>query len=293
MVGAAGGLQFNLSWAPSVAGAPAGYRNAVVAAAAGLSAIFSNNVVLNIQVGYGEVAGSSIPPSAAAESGTYYQGVSYSALRSALLADAGHSSYQATADASLSATNPTSGSFEISSANAKALGLAGASSNLDGYVSISNAIPFEFNQTAASGKYDAIGALHHEFTEVMGRVGSVGAFLGAGVYTPFDLFRYTSTNNANPAAGTPVRALTQQGPNTSYFSIDGGATNLGDFNASNGSEDYGDWSSNMGPDPFGDSFPGVTEPMSGGDAITVAAIGWNLTSKGAALAQTATTHPLV
>jgi hypothetical protein len=33
--------------------------------------------------------------------------------------------------------------------------------------------------------------------------------------------------------------------------------------------------------------------MSGGDAITVAAIGWNLTSKGLTLAQTATTRPLV
>jgi hypothetical protein len=127
----------------------------------------------------------------------------------------------------------------------------------------------------------------------MGRVGSVGAFLGSGVYTALDLFRYTSTNNANPAAGTPVRALTQQGDNTSYFSIDGGATNLGNYNASNGSEDYSDWSGSMGPDPFGDSFPGVTEPMSGSDAIEVAVIGWNLTSKGAALAQSATTRPLV
>src|SRR5262249_31179695 len=163
----------------------------------------------------GEIAGSSVPSSAAAESGSYIASVGYSALYSALQADAGHSSVQATADASLSASNPTSGSFALTTANAKALGLAGASSNLDGYVSISSAIPFEFNQIASSGKYDAIGALQHEFTEVMGRIGSVGASLGSGVYTPLDLFRYTSTNNANPSSGTPVRALTQQGPNTS------------------------------------------------------------------------------
>jgi hypothetical protein len=37
----------------------------------------------------------------------------------------------------------------------------------------------------------------------------------------------------------------------------------------------------------------MTEPMSGNDAVEVAAIGWNLTAKGLALAQTAQTHALV
>ncbi len=291
LVGAAGGLQFNLSWASSVGSAPTGYRNAVIAAAAGLSAIFSNNVVLNIQVGYSEVDGSAISADDAAESAGFYGSVNYSALDSALQADAGNSTYQATADASLSASNPTSGgTFAISSANAKALGLNGASSSLDGYVGASSAIAFEFNQTAATGKYDLIGALQHEFTEVMGRTGSVGHYIGSGIYTPLDLFRYTSTNNADPSNGTPERALTQQGSNTDYFSINSGVTNLGDYNASNGSEDYADWDSNMVNDPFGGASSGVTEPMSGNDAIEVAAIGWNMTAKGIALAQTAQTH---
>jgi hypothetical protein len=127
----------------------------------------------------------------------------------------------------------------------------------------------------------------------MGRVGSVGAVVGSGVYTPLDLFRYTSTNNNNPSQGTPERALTQQGPNTDYFSIDGGATNLGDYNASNASVDYADWSTNMTADPFGDAFSGVVEPMSGNDAIEVAAIGWNLTARGVQLAATAQTKALV
>jgi hypothetical protein len=127
----------------------------------------------------------------------------------------------------------------------------------------------------------------------MGRVGSVGAALGAGVYTALDLFRYTSTNNADPSAGTPERALTPQGANTDYFSIDGGQTNLGDYNPSNSSVDYADWSTNMGTDPFGDAFPGVTQPMSGNDAIEVAAIGWDLTSRGTTLAAEATDKALV
>lgn len=37
------------------------------------------------------------------------------------------------------------------------------------------------------------------------------AGIGANTYTTLDMYRYTSTNNANPSAGTPVRAPTQGG----------------------------------------------------------------------------------
>ena len=294
LVGAAGGLQFNLSWDAKVANAPAGYRNAAIAAAAGLSATFSNHVVLNIQIGYGEVNGTAVSSGDAAQSEGIYSSVSYSSLYTALQADSGNSTVQTTADQSLSATNPTSGTFDVSSANAKALGLAGASSSLNGYVSLSSALPFEYNQTATSGKYDAVAMFQHEFTEVMGRTGSVGAAIGPGVSTPLDLFRYTSTDNADPSAGTPVLATTQQGANTDYFSIDGGMTNLGDYNASNGTQgDYADWNSNMSPDPFYGAIAGTTQPMSGNDVAEVAAIGWNMTAYGNTRAQAATTLALV
>lgn len=49
----------------------------------------------------------------------------------------------------------------------------------------------------------------------------------------------------------------------------------------------------MTNDPFGDAFSGVVEPISGNDAIEVAAIGWNLTARGLQLASTAQTKPLV
>jgi hypothetical protein len=280
LVGAAGGLQFNLGWDSSVAQAPAGFRNAVIAAAAGLSANFASKAVVNIQIGYGEVAGSPISPYAAAESGSYMIGVGYSTLYGALQKDAGNSTIQAAADASLSAANPTSGgSFEVSTAEAKALGLLGATSRLDGYVGLSAAIPFEYNQTAAGGKYDAVGILQHEMSEVMGRTGSVGAAFGRGVYTALDMFRYTTSNDADPSHGTPSRALTQSG-SASYFSIDGGKTDLGNYNPSNGGADYADWNASMGRDPFGYAWSGVTQTLSGNDVTELAAIGWNMTSKG-------------
>src|SRR5262249_55499833 len=154
-------------WDASAANAPTGFRNAVVAAAAGLAADFTNHVVVNIQMGYGEVGGSSVPSSAVAATEFFATSVSYASLYAALQNDAHNSSIQATADASLSASNPTSGTFQISRAEAKALGLSGSSPNLDAYVGLSSGLSYDFAQTGASGKFDAIGTLQHEFTEVM------------------------------------------------------------------------------------------------------------------------------
>ncbi len=164
--------------------------------------------------------------------------------------------------------------------------------SLTAFVGPTMAFSFEFNQTASNGKYDAIGALQHEFTEVMGHVGSVGVAVGAGVYTPLDLFRSPSTNNANPSSGTPERALTQQGANTGYFSIDGGtpiwATTI---------RRTARWIT-----PIGAATWALTLRRRqcehnasdvGNDAIELASIGWDLTSNGTTLAQSATNKPLV
>jgi hypothetical protein len=135
--------------------------------------------------------------------------------------------------------------------------------------------------------------LQHEFSEVLGRVSSVGAAFGANVYTPLDLFRYTSTNNANPSSGTPTRSLTQQAGNFDYLSLDGGATNLGGFNSSTGSADYGDFNATTGLDPFGFAYSGSTQPLTGNDIAALAALGWNPTTHGVTLAQAATAYALV
>ena len=120
----------------------------------------------------------------------------------------------------------------------------------------------------------------------MGRVGSVGNAFGAGVFTALDLFRYTT--NGNPGGTAPLRALVQQSGDVAYFTIDNGITNLGGFNASDGTAgDYGDWNATAGPDPFGFSYPGLIEKMSGNDTISMAAIGWNLTSAGVTHARAA------
>jgi len=181
----------------------------------------------------------------------------------------------------------------ITTAQAKALGLSSPSSAIDGYVSLSGGIPFDYGQIGAANNYDAIGAFEHEITEVMGRVGFVGT--GANVaYSSLDLYRYTSTNNANPSAGTPIRDTTQLSGNTQYFSIDGGQTNLGGFNPAFGvGADYADWGPAMGTDPFGSLWPSTVQHMSGNDMIVMAAIGWNMTNQGQQVAQTAASYALV
>ena len=55
LVGPSGGLQFHLLWDPSVSAAPAALKQAAEAAAGHYSQTFSNNEVINIDVGWGEV----------------------------------------------------------------------------------------------------------------------------------------------------------------------------------------------------------------------------------------------
>ena len=222
---------------------------------------------------------------------------SYGAVRTALAAQAGNSAAQAASSASLSAVNPlpANATLVASLANLKALGLDPVDPKTsDGAIGLSSAYAFNYTQSGAAGTLDAIGALTHELTEVMGRVGSVGAYYGPGVYTTLDLFRYTNTNLANVAKGTPSRALATSGANTAYFSIDGGKTDLGNYDASNGSQgDYSDLNASMRGDPFGGSYMGVAEQLTGGDVVQMAAIGWNLSSKGVALAQVAAAYASV
>src|SRR5208283_3744377 len=229
LVGEKGGLQFNLEWASTAGSAPMGFKNAAIAAATNLASTFTNPMVVNLQVGYGKINGQTVGAVAESEStGNYY---SYSQVDGALQKDAGDSSYQKQADSTLTTANPepAKSQFYVSSAEQKALGLSSATgSALDGYVSLSSSTQFAFNGSPQGQQVDAIGAFMHEMTEVMGRVGSVGKAVGAGVYTPLDLFRYQAAGTSG-AAGT--ERATTAGGQADFFSINGGQTNLGVYNA--------------------------------------------------------------
>ena len=258
------GLTINVDYDASVANAPAAFKTTVAAVVSFLESQFSTPITITIDVGYGEIDGSSLG-SDLGRSESIGANVSYQALRSALLARTATANEVAAA-ASLPVSDPTDGgSFYLADAEAEALGLSSGpgSSTPVGAIGISSTLPFTYGTTngAASGTYDAFGVIEHEITEVMGRTEDLGG--GVGIYTPLDLFRYSSPG---------VRDLT---PGRGYFSING-TTLLAQFNNPNANGgDAGDWASSVANDSF-DAFstPGVANPISSTDLAVMDAIGF-------------------
>jgi hypothetical protein len=262
------GLTINISYDSSVASAPAGFMTAISYVVNFLETIIANPVTLNIDVGFGEIDGRAISPDALGESMTNAApAYTYSQIRNALVGTA-TSTADAIAFASLPLNDPFhGGNFDIGPADAKALGLIpGSSGAIDGWVGFSgipNTFTFDPNNRAVPGEYDFIGTAFHEITEVMGRYADLGSF---STYSVMDLFRYS---------GAGIRELV--GGAASYFSIDGGNTNLDNFNTS-ASGDYGDWAASAGNDSFlAFSGSGVTNAFTSTDLTVLDAIGWNTT----------------
>lgn len=241
---------------------------AVTAAIDFYETAITNPITISIGFGYGEVGGISLGGDDLGESLTEGSAFSYGQLRSLL------DSHDTSAGASpLPANNPLSNSSSIQNwfiADSELLA-HGITPNLlgdDGFVGLSSSSTFAFtynpNDRAVSGEYDAIGVLEHEISEAMGRVAYYPD--DEGLYSPLDLFRYTS-------AGTLATDAT-----AAYFSIDGGNTNLDAFNnylANRG--DAGDWSTAVSGD-FYDAFSssGVANTVSATDLNVMEMLGYTL-----------------
>ncbi|MCX7382828.1 MAG: NF038122 family metalloprotease [Alphaproteobacteria bacterium] len=259
----------NISWNTSVAAAPAGFKDGVLAAVQYLQSQFTDAVTINISVGYGEVNGTALDSGSLGSSASFLAPTTYGTLRSAVIADAITADDKAAA-ASLPATSPVSGALWTTTADAKALGLITANGTAtDGFVGFSSTLPFTYSGAIAAGSYDFNGVVMHELTEVMGRGLLTGSTVGGSTPSDelMDLFHFSAPGVREFSAGTP-----------GYVSADGGATVIGTFN-SFGSGDAGDWSSAMGNDAFNAfSSSGVVNPVSPADLRTVDIIGWNLAS---------------
>ena len=267
------GLVIDLDWDSSVSSAPAGFTSDMIAAAKFLESEITNAVTINLDVGYGEVDGSSLSSAALGESETNIESVSYSSLVAALTATASTDATDASLLASLPATSPVSGTYWVTTAQAKALGLSPANgTSLDGAIGFGPSSDFTYGLTNTSGTvasdtYDFFATAVHEMTETMGRVLLAGESInGSAGYSLMDLMHYS-------ASGT--RDFTQS--TAGYFSVDGGATDLGDYNTIAGG-DAGDWASSVGDNSF-DAYanPGVLEPVTANDLTEMDAIGWNMT----------------
>jgi hypothetical protein len=274
VVGPADGLQIDLIWDSSVAHAPAGFKPAIIAAATEYTTLYSDDVVIRIRVGYGEVNGSRLGSGDAGASESNGSVFGYATVVGALGGDAYPPAPAANALASAE--------LFVTSAEAKALGLIDANATgVDGYIGLSNSLPMSYSAAgpaAGSNQYDAIAIAEHEIGEVLGRIAMEGQlFQGLHVYSPLDLFDFSGLG------------VLEHAQNGGYFSVDNGATNLGNFNnaAANGG-DQADWASSTAPtgstyDAF-DAFtwPGYHGVLSARDVMLTAALGYDLTAAGVA-----------
>ncbi len=262
-------MLINVTYDSSAAGAPAGFQQAVQAAVQFYEATIATNITVNITFGWGQLNGQTLSASAIGENETGGYLLSYQKLRQALDGTAGSLDDQ-TAIKGLPASNPTSGgSFFVSSAQAKALGLIpAANATNDGYVSLASQDSFTFdpNNRAVAGEYDAIGVLEHEISEVLGRDSFLGdpQQNGQQIYSAMDLFRYSAAGVLAPSS------------NVGSFSVDGQHLLL-PFNDPTNGGDAGDWSQAVSGDSY-DAFgqPGVAETVSATDVRLMDVLGYNL-----------------
>ncbi len=266
-----------LDYDTSANSAPSGFKTAMQFAANYLDSLILNPITVTIDVGYGEVDGESLnfgTDLGAAVPNTDL--VSYSQVKSALAADATTSAAQ-TAAANLPSSDPTGGvGITVAYAQEQAWGLLPANDGeVDGYVGFGaesngpGGVTYDFNTggSVPQGEYYFVGIAEHELTHVLGRISDIGyGYAGnGGTDTVLDLFQYTVKGDIAPVTDRME---------SSYFSINGGATDLGTFDDTS---DPGDWAQGHAADSFdADGTPGAVELVSATDVEEMNAIGFEV-----------------
>ena len=195
-------------------------------------------------------------------------------------------------DGSIASGGTNNRVLALNTANAKALGLfAGSAGAADARITFSDAYSWDFDNSdgIGAGLQDFVGVAIHEIGHALGfrsGVDSVNSAItsntdldfGFRVFTGLDMFRYSANDGIlDLSVGT-----------ASYFSLDGGATNLGFF--STGTTDPQDnggdgrqashWKDNLGlgiMDPTANG-AGQLNTVSELDLRAFDVIGWDLAS---------------
>ena len=127
-------MNLNISYDAATQGsAPSAFFSAVNYVVGLFDATFTNNVTVNIEIGYGAFPfdGSTVPPLGESQQANLVFG-NYSQLRQGLLNEG------APGASTLPASSPLGGGLVLGSAQEKALGTIGPSSSLDGWVGIAS-----------------------------------------------------------------------------------------------------------------------------------------------------------
>jgi autotransporter passenger strand-loop-strand repeat protein len=263
-------MNINVIYDQPTSSLPSGFVSAVNYVVNFYDSIFPTPVTVNIEVGYGEINGSVLTAGALGENLTKYISEPYSAVVLALQAHES-SGLQSAAFATLPATQPlssgtTTGTIWLTTAQAKSLGFV-ISQSIDAWAGFDSTASWNYSTsgTPASGEFDFVGTVEHEFSEVLGRVSLLGKSLGGTLSdSVMDLFRYSAPG---------VRELTPLA-SSAYFSFDAGTTNYADWNIIT-TGDLGDWANNMGPDSYlAFTGPGSTDSVTSIDLANVSLLGW-------------------
>lgn len=257
-----------LNYDNSVNQAPQGFRTAMQFAADALDKLITNTETVTIGVGYGEVAGQPLGQGVLGESSPNFDTLPYSEIKNALAANAVTQAAKE-AVAHLPAADPTGGmGVQVAYAQERALGIAPSNTYpVAGYVGFANATNAYFDYstsgTPATYQYDFVGVAEHELTHALGRVTNLGYPDPLSPATVMDLFQYASPGVLATGTAEP-----------SYFSIDGGAHNLGTFD---NTSDCADWASSNGPDSF-DAYAnsGVINPLTPADKELMNVLGFQV-----------------
>jgi len=221
-------MQINFVYDPSTKSAPAGFFTAMNYAASVLDALITNPITVNIEVGWNEIAGSALPSGDLATGGdSWGNNLSYSQLVAELTAHAVNPADQlelASLPADAASQLPTD--LFVTTAQEKAWGLiAPNAAVIDGAVGFSSAYNYSFNvnDQDVPGEYGFVGIAEHEITHALARLSGNGAFA---------LTDYSAPGVLNTSGGG------------GYYSVDGGATNLGNFAPA--AQDPADWAPHDG-----------------------------------------------
>jgi hypothetical protein len=249
-------MNINIEFDSNALAAPASFRNAVLTAASLMDAALTDNITVNIGVGYGEIEGTPVSSTSAEGGPNTGDFFTYSQIRSLLLS---HASSGDTTFNSLPAGTSIQGQTWVAvwSAEEKALGLLGANSSaIDGYVGFGTGIPVSL----------MVGVALHEIGHAMGRIPN------GSEPDIFDLFRFTSP-------GTRLFSGSSTAP-AAYFSVDGGATDIADYGRTSDPSDFLN-GSRTPEDSYNEYYDsGTLQHLTTADLQQLDALGFNLNGNG-------------
>jgi hypothetical protein len=234
--------------------APQSFRDAIQAAANVLDATFADNITLNISVGYGEINGtpeSSGGASAGPSGGVF---VSYSQVRTWLVQNAAAEVQSGVAALPTGTSIQGQTQVAVWHAQERLMGqLSATDPGLDGSAGFATDISTNLLE----------GVALHELTHALGRV-PYGSQPDV-----FDLFRFTSQGTRLFSGSIPATA--------SYFSLDGGRTDLADYGRTSDPSDFLNSSGRTPNDPFNEFYNASTvQSLSRIDLLQMEALGFHI-----------------